>query len=83
MATAVKCAVIDLETAEARSYSMEQLAPEGFFEIFIPRKSIFRYQLRYETSWGDIHQIYHAYAFLPTLSAQDLYLFNEGYEHRI
>ncbi|NBR59636.1 MAG: 1,4-alpha-glucan branching enzyme, partial [Opitutaceae bacterium] len=54
MATAVKCAVIDLETAEARSYSMEQLAPEGFFEIFIPRKSIFRYQLRYETSWGDI-----------------------------
>ncbi len=83
MATAVKCAVIDLETAEARSYSMEQLAPEGFFEIFIPRKSIFRYQLRYETSWGDIHQIYHAYAFLPTLSAQDLYLFNEGNEHRI
>ena len=51
--------------------------------VFIPGKAVFRYQLRYETAWGDIHQVYNAYSFLPTLGEQDLYLFNEGNEHRI
>jgi 1,4-alpha-glucan branching enzyme len=59
------------------------LAPEGFFEVFIPGRKLFHHQLRYETSWGDIHQVHNAYSFLPTLSEQDLYLFNEGNEHRI
>jgi len=81
---AVRCEVIDLETAGTPAHRMEQLAPEGFFELHLPqRPAVFRYQLRYETSWGDIHQVHNAYSFLPTLSPQDLYLFNEGNEHRI
>ena len=80
---AVTCAVVDLETKGTPAYPMELLAPEGFFEVFIPVPKIFRHQLRFETSWGDIHQIHNAYSFLPTLSEQDLYLFNEGNEHRI
>ncbi|MBX3735451.1 MAG: 1,4-alpha-glucan branching protein GlgB [Candidatus Didemnitutus sp.] len=81
---AVKCEVVDLDAAGAPPLAMELLAPEGFFELFIPkRKAVFRHQLRYQTSWGDIHQVYNAYSFLPTLSEQDLYLFNEGNEHRI
>ncbi|HLP24156.1 MAG TPA: 1,4-alpha-glucan branching enzyme, partial [Acidobacteriota bacterium] len=81
---AVKCEVVDLDAPGAPGLAMEQIAPEGFFELFIPkRKEVFRHQLRYQTSWGDIHQVYNAYSFLPTLSEQDLYLFNEGNEHRI
>lgn len=80
---AVKCAVIELDAPGTPAHVMEMLAAEGFFEVFIPRKKVFRYQIRYETSWGDIHQVYNAYSFLPSLSPQDLYLFNEGNEHRI
>ena len=80
---AVKCAVVELDAPGAPAHEMELLAIEGFFELFIPGKKVFRYQIRYETSWGDIHQVYNAYSFLPSLSAQDLYLFNEGNEHRV
>ncbi len=80
---AVKCAVVDLDAPGAPAHEMALLAPEGFFEVFIPGKKVFRYQIRYETSWGDIHQVYNAYSFLPSLSEQDLFLFNEGNEHRI
>jgi 1,4-alpha-glucan branching enzyme len=83
MRAAVNCAVIELDAPGTPAHPMEQLAPEGFFEVFIPGKEVFRYQLRYTTSWGDIHQVHNAYSFLPSLSAQDLYLFNEGNEHRI
>jgi hypothetical protein len=32
---------------------------------------------------GEVRQFFDHYSFLPTLGAQDLYLFNEGNEHRI
>jgi 1,4-alpha-glucan branching enzyme len=80
---AVKCEVVELDAPGAPAHVMESLAPEGFFELFLPGKGVFRYQLRYQTSWGDIHQVYNAYSFLPTLSDQDLYLFNEGTEQRV
>jgi len=81
---AVKCECVELDAAGQPAHPMELLAPEGFFEGFVPKKKeVFRYQLRYQTSWGEVHQVYNAYSFLPTLSAQDLYLFNEGNEHRI
>ncbi len=80
---AVRCDLVDLDSPGTPSLPMELLAPEGFFEVFVPKREVFRYQLRYQTSWGDIHQVYNAYSFLPTLSDQDLYLFNEGTEQRI
>ncbi|MBL9215242.1 MAG: 1,4-alpha-glucan branching protein GlgB [Opitutaceae bacterium] len=80
---AVRCAVVELEAAGAPAHPLTLLAPEGFFEGFLPGKAVFRYQLRYETAWGDIHQVHNAYSFLPSLSEQDLYLFNEGNEHRV
>lgn len=81
---AVKCEAVDLDAPGAPAHPLACLAPEGFFEGFIgKKKDVFRYQLRYETSWGEIHQVYSPYSFLPTLSEQDLYLFNEGNEHRI
>ncbi len=76
------CAVVNLANGE--SFVMTRLAPEGFFEVFIPRcPAVFRYQLRVTRPGGEIRQFFDAYSFLPTLGAQDLYLFNEGTEHRI
>ncbi len=76
------CSVVDL--AKNTAVEMEMLATEGFFEVFIPRrKEVYAYQLRVTMHSGEIRQFYDPYAFLPTLSEQDLYLFNEGNEHRI
>ncbi len=78
------CDVVDLAKKTAPAVEMELLAPEGFFEVFIPKcKEVFRYQLRVTLHSGEIRQFFDPYSFLPTLGAQDLYLFNEGNEHRI
>ena len=47
------------------------------------RRRSFRYQLRVRLRSGEIRQFFDPYAFLPVLGEQDLYLFNEGNEHRI
>ncbi len=81
---AVRCAAVELDAPGAPAHPLERLADEGFFEGFIAgRSEVFRHQIRYDTAWGDVHQVHNAYSFLPTLSEQDLYLFNEGNEHRI
>jgi 1,4-alpha-glucan branching enzyme len=78
------CEVVDLAKKSAPGIEMEPLAPEGFFEVFIPKcKDVFRYQLRVTLHSGEIRQFFDPYSFLPTLGEQDLYLFNEGNEHRI
>jgi 1,4-alpha-glucan branching enzyme len=81
---AVSCEVVDLDAAAPTSHPLERLAPEGLFEGFIPkRKTVFRYQLRATYANGEVRQFFDPYCFLPTLGEQDLYLFNEGNEHRI
>jgi 1,4-alpha-glucan branching enzyme len=87
---AAECSVIDARDAAAlmaggaARWPMQQLAPEGFFEVYIPQQTgVFRYQLRVKLHGGEIHQFYDPYAFLPTMGELDLYLFNEGNEHRI
>ena len=62
----------------------QRLAEEGFFEVFLPRRAdLFRYQLRATRRNGEVREFRDPYSFLPTLGEQDLYLFNEGNEHRI
>ncbi len=87
---ATECSVIDgrdeaaLMAGGAARWPMTQLAPEGFFEVFIPGVTrVFRYLLRARYPGGEIRQLHDPYAFLPTLSDQDLYLFNQGNEHAI
>jgi len=76
------CAVV--EVASGQAWPMTRLAPEGAFEVFIPKRpTVFRYQLRVTHPGGDLRQFFDPYSFLPTLGEQDLYLFNEGNEHRI
>jgi 1,4-alpha-glucan branching enzyme len=75
------CAVVDVASGE--DWPMKSIAPEGLFEVFIPKRpAVFGYQLRAKTPTGEMRQFYDPYCFLPTLSEQDLYLFNEGNEHR-
>jgi 1,4-alpha-glucan branching enzyme len=63
---------------------MKLLAPEGLFEVFIPKHPDVRvYELRATSAAGRVRQFRDPYCFLPTLGDQDLYLFNEGNEHRI
>jgi 1,4-alpha-glucan branching enzyme len=79
---AAECAVIDDATGTA--WAMTRIVPEGLFAVFIPdRPEVFRYQLRATRPDGETQQFHDPYSFLPTLGDQDLYLFNEGNEHRI
>lgn len=81
---AKSCDVIELDAQPAKAHALKQVAPEGVFEAFISKRpAVFRYQLRVTYGNGEIRQFYDPYSFLPTLGDQDLYLFNEGNEHRI
>lgn len=78
----VACEVVDLATGDL--HAMEKLCPEGLFEVYIPKRKVaFRYQFRASNANGEFRQFFDPYGFLPTLGEQDLYLFNEGNEHRI
>uniref|UniRef100_UPI00404B7062 1,4-alpha-glucan branching protein GlgB n=1 Tax=Cephaloticoccus sp. TaxID=1985742 RepID=UPI00404B7062 len=79
---AAECAVVD--PAKQERWPMERLDEAGAFEVFLPRRrKAFHYQLEVKSHRGDLRTIHDPYRFLPTLSEQDLYLFNEGNEHRI
>lgn len=78
---AAACAVIEVATGQ--EWPMKQIDAAGVFEIFIAKRpTVFRYQLRVTGPAGEMRQFYDPYSFLPTLGDQDLYLFNEGNEHR-
>ncbi|HYD83242.1 MAG TPA: 1,4-alpha-glucan branching protein GlgB [Opitutus sp.] len=76
------CAVVDVAAGE--DWPMTSIANDGMFEVFIAKRpEVFGYQLRVKTPAGEMRQFYDPYSFLPTLGPQDLYLFNEGNEHRV
>ena len=80
---AVSCEVVEGDQPKAKTYPLELRSPAGFFEGIIPGKtSVFPYRLRVTYAHGDMRQFADPYSFLPTLSEQDLYLFNEGTELR-
>ena len=79
---ATACWVVDVASNE--KWALQPQGDAGFFEGAIAERSeVFRYQLRVTTPAGELRQFFDPYSFLPTLGEQDLYLFNEGNEHRI
>jgi 1,4-alpha-glucan branching enzyme len=81
---ATACAAVELSDSGEKRHEMERLHDSGLFEGFIPnRKEPFPYRIRVENQNREVHQIFDPYSFRPVLSEQDLYLFNEGNEHRI
>lgn len=75
------CDIVDVESD--KRYPLERISEDGFFEGTINRKEHFHYRLRVERYNGEIHQFYDPYCFLPTVSEEDLYLFNKGDDHRV
>ncbi len=70
--------------AEDRLHPMERLPNTDFFEaVFTEHQEFFRYQLEIVTTDGERRRFYDVYSFLPVLSEDDMYLFNEGKHHRI
>jgi 1,4-alpha-glucan branching enzyme len=81
---AVSCEVVEVGRRPEKRYPLERIDPLGLFEGHIPRRSeFFCYCLRIQKGNGEIRQFFDPYSFLPTLGPQDLYLFNEGTEHRV
>ena len=80
---AARCEVV-LSGESTAPIAMKMVAEEGFFEVFIPRHpDVCAYELRATSYEGRTRPFRDPYCFLPTLGDQDLYLFNEGNEHRI
>ncbi len=73
-----------IETSTNVSYLMKKIYPEGIFEVTIPgRDDIFEYKLNVTFGSGSHFETYDPYSFWPVLSEYDLYLFNQGNNHRI
>lgn len=78
------CEVVDIESKEDYRFSLKIIHPDGLFEGIIENRTIpFKYRLRAEKTNAEIIQFYDPYAFLPTLSESDVYLFNQGNHHHI
>ena len=76
---AARCEVIRTTPSGEKCFPMERLAPEGFFEGFIPRfKNPFPYQFRVTGYHGEIRQFHDPYSFPPTMGASDLHLFSRA-----
>lgn len=64
--------------------TMERIDAIGFFEAFFPHTDdFFEYQLEHTTHDGHTYSVYDTYAFMPTVSEYDVYLFNQGNHHKI
>ncbi|MDR2806836.1 MAG: 1,4-alpha-glucan branching protein GlgB [Puniceicoccales bacterium] len=81
LADVYRCFVVDCLTQEC--YPMQKLHASGFFEALIRRSDLFKYQLQSENFHGCRKTFFDPYAFLPTVSAFDQYLFNEGKHRKI
>ncbi|MDH5639053.1 MAG: 1,4-alpha-glucan branching protein GlgB, partial [Nitrospinota bacterium] len=75
-------AVVDIHDRALR-YPMEKVHEAGFFEVFIPKRDIFAYDLHKVSYQGQSEANRDPYSFLPSLGEMDLYLFNEGSHYEI
>jgi 1,4-alpha-glucan branching enzyme len=67
-----------------KEYPMEKIHEDGFFEIVLKtKKKVFPYLLKKTTKSGAVELFHDSYSFLPTLTNDDIYLFNVGDNHKI
>jgi len=75
--------IVGADEKEIR-FPLEKVDEAGLFEGYSDKiKKVVPYRLRIEQPNGEVRQFFDPYSFLPTLSEQDLYLFNQGNEHFI
>ncbi len=76
--------VLDQPVNGKTEYPLEQVHPEGFFEVVLRGvKDVVPYKLKRFLPDGGETVFHDSYAFLPTLTDFDLYLFNKGDHTRI
>ncbi|GAB6189406.1 1,4-alpha-glucan branching enzyme [Marinitoga arctica] len=75
--------IVNLDTKTKRKYKMKKIHPDGLFERVLKRKTFFKYEFIYTDKEGNIWSSRDPYSFLPILTDYDLYLFNEGNNHKI
>jgi len=63
--------------------ALTKVVEAGLFEVIIKSAEIFKYELEFKFDNGSVHKTRDTYSFLPVLSEYDLYLFNEGNNHKI
>ncbi len=74
--------VKDIHSGE--TYQMNRIIEEGLFECVIAdRDTPFKYELIHTTKDGHTYSVIDPYSFWPTISDYDLYLFNQGNNHRV
>ncbi|MGA9121193.1 MAG: 1,4-alpha-glucan branching protein GlgB [Bacteroidota bacterium] len=74
----------EIAGGKAKESRMVRVHPDGFFElVFEDRSEVFAYMLKKSMEDGTTTVFHDSYAFLPTLSEMDLYLFNAGNHHKI
>ena len=67
-----------------KTYQMNRIIKIGLFECVIDdRDTPFKYELIHTTKDGHTYSVIDPYYFWPTISDYDLYLFNQGNNHRI
>ncbi len=72
------------ERDSKETFQMDRIDERGLFERIIPdRKKAFTYELIHTTYDNITYTVMDPYSFWPTISDYDLYLFNQGNNHRI
>ena len=69
--------------AAEQEYACNQIHSGGLFEVFVPLRPPFSYQLRVLTDRGDVITVEDPYRFPLTLSDYDTYLMGEGTHMKI
>lgn len=69
---------------DQKNHEMDKIDERGLFQCIIPGKNnFFQYELIHTTHQNHTYTVIDPYAFWPTISDYDLYLFNQGNHHRI
>lgn len=76
-----EASAIDILYKDHKTYSMLRLEETDMFEGFLPEKGKYRLQAYFPS--GDYFEFEDPYRFSPTLTHEDLYLFNQGNHYRI
>ena len=76
-----EASAMEILCKDRKPYPMVQVKGTDIFEGFLPQK--LDYRLRVHFTSKAIFEFEDPYQFLPTLSNEDLFLFNQGNHHRI
>ncbi len=76
--------IVEEKKGRKTEYQMERIHEDGFFEVLIKdRSEVFPYQIKKVMTGGKSEVFHDSYAFMPTLTDFDIYLFSAGDHHRI